>query len=83
MYRVPMQNLIMTLYWIFISPGFPEKNTSHFTIRLIHVIVSGSTQICEQLVSRMKHRKSQISSENSDELLESSLRLAATPIELA
>ena len=78
-----MQNLIMTLYWIFIISGFPEKNTSHFTIRLIHVIVFGSTQICEQLVSRMKHRKSQISSENSDELLESSLRLAATPIELA
>jgi len=38
----------------------------------------GSTYICEQLLSRMKYRKSNISLKISDENLENSLRTVAT-----
>lgn len=37
--------------------------------------------VCEQLFPRMKHKKSKISSEVSDEQPESSLRMEATTIE--
>jgi len=40
----------------------------------------GSTYVCEQLLSRMKYRKSNISLKISDEGLESSLRTVATSI---
>ena len=39
-----------------------------------------STYICEQLLSRMKHRKSDISSKISDTHLENSLEIAITAI---
>ena len=41
----------------------------------------GSTYICEQLFSRMKHTKSKNRSKISDEHLENSLRIATTSIE--
>ena len=40
----------------------------------------GSTDICEQLFSRMKHIKSKIRTKISDELLENSLRIATASI---
>ncbi|XP_041419118.1 general transcription factor II-I repeat domain-containing protein 2-like [Xenopus laevis] len=41
----------------------------------------GSTYICEQLFSRMKHTKSKIRTKLSDEHLENSLRIATTSME--
>jgi len=41
-------------------------------------LLSGSMYSCEQLLSRMKHRKSNISSKISDDHLENSLRIAST-----
>ncbi|MEQ5175730.1 hypothetical protein, partial [Escherichia coli] len=43
-------------------------------------LVFGSTHICEQLLSRVKYRKSKISTKALAEHLENSLRMAATAI---
>jgi len=46
-------------------------------------LLFGSLYNCEQLCSRMKHRKSKISSKNSDEHLENLVRIATTSTKTA
>jgi len=51
--------------------------------QLIHVITFGSVYVGEQLFWRMKHRRSKMSSNISDEHLESSVRITTTAIKPA
>ena len=79
---IQLKNLIMSLYQTFIRPLLTEKNIPYLPIiPYSWHLFFGSKNICEQLFLRMKHRKSKISSNISDEHLESSLRIAATAIE--
>jgi len=59
-----------------------EKYSLLHYYTLFMSLLSGSMHICEQLFSRMKHRKNNISPKVFDEQLESSLGIAATVIEL-
>lgn len=79
MYRVAIKSSILSLYQNFIIPLLPERYPSLHSHAFLVPSPLGSTYICEQLFQRMKHRKSKISSIISDEHLESSLRIAATP----
>ena len=58
-----------------------EKYPSLHSQDLFMSLLFGGACICQQLLSRVMHRKSKISSKISDEYLESSLRIAATAIE--
>ena len=75
-----LKNLITSpsLYQTSTSPLWPERNTPPFTV------TSYSRHCCLEvythLFSRMKHRKSKISSKISDKHPESPLRMAATTI---
>ena len=61
---IQLKNLIMSLSWNFINPILAEKNVPHFTITpCFH-----NTYVCE-IFSKMKCRKSKISSKISDEHL--------------
>lgn len=65
----------------FHEPFLTKEEYSLHSHALLMSPLFGSTHICEQLFSRMKHRKSEISSRISDEHLESSLRIAAIATE--
>jgi len=65
----------MSLY--FDKTSLTREKESLLHSHVIHVI----TYICEQLFSRMKYRRSKISSNISDKHLKSSLRIAATAVE--
>ena len=73
---IQLKNLIMSLYWTFTRLILAERTIPHFT----SMPYFGSMHICEQLFSRMKHRRSQISSKITDKHLKNSLRIAATSI---
>jgi len=82
MYRVAIRNLTVSLYQTFISPVLPERKypSAHSHVLPVSLLL-GSVCICEQQCSRMKYRKSNVSSKVfTDEPLENSLRMAATAI---
>jgi len=57
-----------------------EKYPSLHSLDLFMSPLFDSTYVCEQLFSRMKHRKSRISSKISDKHFENSVRIATTAI---
>ena len=68
MYRVAIRYLTQKsdFYQTFIDLSYQRKITLISQPHLIHVVTFGSTHICEQLFSRMKHRKKKISSKISE-----------------
>jgi len=78
---IQLQYLITSLYLTSISPLLPEKYPSLRNHTFFTSLLFGTTYICEELFSRMKYRKSKISSEISDKHLDRSLRMAATATE--
>ena len=72
-----LKNLVMYLYWSFIG----ERNLLFHSRALFTSSLFDSMYICERPLSRMKHRKSAMSSKISGEHSESSLRIAATATE--
>ena len=79
---IQLRSLTMSLYQTSISPVLAEKYPLLHSQALFMTLLFGSMHICEQL-SRMKYRKSKISSEISDEHLESSQRFVTPAFEPA